>query len=174
MEVERFEWKEEAKRRIPDLKRYILILTVVLITVAIITALILFPPDLSIFSFNQPSIEDISSELTISPARNVAEEKYIMTIGEESTINFSFLPDKTGEVKSSIELPPGVQLISGEMQLNDSIQSNQTNSLNAYIRAVRVGKWTIKGLVITDNGTFEKSFDLCIDVLEENARDRCK
>ncbi len=174
MEVERFEWKEERRRKLPNIKRYILPTVMILIILGILILIILYPPDFSFFNYRSSPIESIQSEISISPARSVAGDKYIMTIGEESTIKFSFYSDKSGEVKSAMELTPGVQYILGNIQMNDTVAVNQTNSLIAYVRAVRVGKWNIKGIVISGNRTFEQSFELCIDVLEDKARDRCK
>jgi len=174
MEVERFEWKGYKKtRKIGKLGKVIFILAIILILTIIITTFLTHPLDLSSFSPTQPQIENVISDISIEPARKINTDKYLMTIGEESTIQFSFSVDKSGKIASLIELPAGVQYISGRKQMNVTANKNVPNNLTAYIRAVKVGKWEVKGMVIIGNKTFEKSFELCIDVLEDKARERC-
>ncbi len=173
MEVERFEWKKSEKRRdFSKLKKPSIMVFVAIIV--ILLAIIFINNPMEISFGHDSGIENVFLELSMAPTMKADEGKYVMAVGEESSVDLAFSPDRTGEVLSSIELSPGVEYISGDPQMNGTVEANVTNTIKVYLRAVRVGEWKIKGLAISGNRKVEKEIDLCIDMTKEKAQERCE
>jgi len=175
MELDRFEWKgfNKNKRKTGLKGKYLFALLIIIILLFVISYLYINSPNFSVNSNSQKKVM-INSTLSILPARKIAEGKYIMTIGEESTIRFNLESNEGTDIKSSIGVPEGLEYISGFSQRNETILKGEVKKLWAYVRAVKVGRWNITGVVEANNKTSTKSFELCIDVLEDKARERCK
>lgn len=183
MELERFEWPGYKNKKTFDIEKIKkhskkIIYAVILLAIVFLIFYLVKDSDFNM-EFSNPFIkEEIPakiehSEISISPARKISERKFIMTIGEESTIRFSYILDGASHVSSSLEIPAGVDVLSGNMQNNQTVKANATNILDAYVRAVRVGRWEGSALVISGNETHRDAFILCIDVLEDKALERC-
>ncbi len=175
VELDRFEWRGFEKKSRID-KNAIKVAIIVLVVLIAGLALFLYIENgngLKISFETKAKAIKINSTMEIIPKREILPNKYVMTIGEESTIRFSFESSGDGEIISFIALPEGLEYIGGVMQRNESIIKGEIKKLSAYVRAVKVGKWKVEGVVIAGNATHKKSFELCIDVLEEGARRRC-